>query len=538
MFLWFMIPFKMEAQTWYFVGFADKNDMSFSINSPVGYLSQRAIERRMRQNIPIDEFDLPVNRAYIQQVLDLGATLQNSTKWLNGITVRADSINFVTQVSKLSFVQEVIVVKTTGNKSLSDKFNLIGSEAVPFPIDSSVYGNSVHQVSQINGQFLHINHFRGKGKQIAVIDGGFYRANLYPAFDSLWANHQILGNRDFVNPNSDIYSENYHGMSVLSIMGGNIPGQLIGTAPDASYWLIRSEDAATEYPIEEYNWAAAAEFADSVGADIINTSLGYTTFDDLSLNHSYADMDGKTTPSTQAANIAFKKGILVVASAGNEGSKAWKYIVSPSDGKNVLAVGAVDMIGNPAYFSSYGPSSAGDIKPNVSAMGLGTFLCTINGTIEGRNGTSFSSPVIAGMTACLWQANPNASAAKIKEAIEKSASLYQTPDSVLGFGIPDFKIADEILKLSEVDLTSKDGQWKVFPTSFSDKIYLMGSESNSDNISELDFYDLNGRILKKIMVKTQSVIHISGLEDLPSGMILLKMATGKQVLTYKLIKLK
>lgn len=531
-----LLTSSVEAQTWYFVGFADKNNMTFSLGSPIGYLSQRAIERRIAQGIAVDELDLPVNPSYILQVLDLGATFQNSTKWLNGITVRADSADFYIKVTALPFVTEVRVVRTTGKKSLVNKLEPDKPESVPVPIDTSFYGLSVYQIGQINGQYLHKQHFKGKGKQIAVLDGGFYRANLYPAFDSLWTNHQILGARDFVNPLSDIYNENYHGMSVLSIMGGNIPGQLIGTAPDASYWLIRSEDAASEYPIEEYNWASAAEFADSAGVDIINTSLGYTTFDDLLLNHSYAEMDGNTTPVTRAANIAFKKGILVVASAGNERLSAWRYIGSPADGKNVLAIGAVNMFGSPAYFTSYGPSSAGDIKPNVSAMGLGTYLCTINGTIEGRNGTSFSSPVVAGMAACLWQANPNATAVQIKEAIEKSGSLYESPDSVLGFGIPDFKVADEILKLTTTKKASIPGQWQVYPTSVKDKIFLIAPNESTDKQATLTFYDVNGRVLKNLIADTKPIIPVSGLETLPRGLTILKLTSGERVYTFKLIK--
>lgn len=533
-----LLPLYAEAQTWYFVGFSDKADMAFTVESPSLYLSPRAIQRRISQSIAVDEADLPVNISYVNQVLGLGATLHNTTKWLNGVVVWSDSAGFYDEAAKLPFVSEVRKIKTLGvaAKSQENKFAPIFSADEPAPIDTSVYGGSAYQVGQLNGQYLHNGHFKGKGKHIAVLDGGFYKADEYSAFDSLWANGQILGNRDFVDPSSDIFDEHYHGMCVLSIMGGNIPGQLIGTAPEASFWLLRSEDGATEFPIEEYNWASAAEFADSAGADIINTSLGYSIFIDTTMNYTYSDMDGKTAVVTRAANIAASRGMLVVVSAGNEGNNPWKYITAPSDGEEVIAVGAVNAAGTPAGFTSSGPSAGGDIKPNVSAVGWNTVLMKSNGTVGTGSGTSYSSPVIAGMAACLWQANPEASVPRLKEAIEKSSHLYQTPDSLLGYGIPDFKIADQILKLSRVGKNNLQPEWSIFPNPFSEYLLLFGPADKSNANFLFEFYNADGRILKSLSVKPQPVISVTDLNGLPNGIIFLKVNSGDLVSSFKLLK--
>ena len=433
-----------KSQEYFWVGFTDKKNSEFSILQPEKFLSKRAIERRLKQNITIDLFDIPVNKNYINSVLDLGAEMIHSSKWLNGITVKSEEDSFQYKVAQLSFVNEIQFTKPAiVKKSAKNKFEEL-KYSVNIPADTSQYGMSYHQTSMLNGRFLHEMNFRGQGMLIAILDGGFLNTDKYEAFDSLWVNNQILGTKDFVNPKSEIFETHYHGMSVLSCIGGNVPGELLGTAPKASFWLIRSEDTNSEYLIEEDNWAAAAEFADSIGADVINSSLGYYEFDDSTMNHTYEDMDGNSTRVTRAANIAASRGMLIFASAGNEGNDPWKYIIAPSDGDNVIGVGAVNSNGEPAPFTSYGPTFDGDIKPNISAVGWNTFLQRSNGTLDFGSGTSFSSPVAAGMATCLWQANPGSTAAQIKQALEQSSHLYNTPDSLLGFGIPDMKLADQI----------------------------------------------------------------------------------------------
>ncbi len=526
----------LKAQNFYWVGFSDKNNTTYSLSNPGQYLSERAIQRRVNQNIPIDSLDLPVSPDYISQIVKSGITLIHSSKWLNGITVCVEIDSFEQQVLRLPFVTEVQLTKRENQqKSVFNKFSESDVLSNNSSIDTSWYGTSVYQAGLLNGQYLHQKNFLGKGIQIAVLDGGFYNVDSYPAFDSLWINNRILGIHDFVNDSSDFFQTNYHGMSVLSCMGGFVSGELVGTAPEASYWLLRSEDTGSENIIEEDNWVAAAEFADSVGADIINSSLGYSEFDDTTANHTYADMDGKTTRVTRAANIAASRGILVVNSAGNEGNKKWKYIVAPSDGDNVIAVGATDSEGVAAYFSSLGPASDGDIKPNLASMGLNDYLVRSDGNLGYNNGTSFASPVLAGAAACLWQANPNATAAEIKNALERSAHLYETPDSLLGFGIPNMEIAQQILNPSPVEKLIENNNWQVRPNPFYDKLYLL----NMDNFGEdvlFSFYSVDGRLLYQEKMKSASQISFDNLQSLPTGLLILKVDTGNGTQSVKLSK--
>ena len=521
------------AQDYYWIAFSDKNQTQFSLTSPGDYLSERAIQRRIRQNIAIDSLDLPVNQNYIAKVVNVGARLIHSSKWLNGITVKAETDSFSIKMAKLPFVKKVQLTKTTTTKSAVQKFNeTSGNENIP--IDASLYGSSVYQTSILNGQFLHNQNYRGQGMQIAVLDGGFLNADKYPAFDSLWANNQILGTKDFVDPTKDFYSTNYHGMSVLSCMGGNVPGKLIGTATKASYWMIRSEDTDSEFLIEEDNWVAAAEFADSVGADIINSSLGYTQFDDAAMNHTYSELDGNTTRVTRGANIAASRGMLVFSSAGNEGNKSWKYLVAPSDGEKVIGVGAVNKDSIPASFTSYGPAYGGKIKPNVSAVGWNTYLQKSDGTLGYLNGTSFSSPVMAGMAASLWGAMPNANSAQVKNAIEMSAHLYDNANDVQGFGIPNMKRALLFLMNLLSPTTEISKQWIAFPNPVGDVLILQRGISQFHDEITIEVFTMDGKLVQKWIKPDANRIELRDIQFLPKGILLLKISSSKSSETIKL----
>jgi len=528
----FLLILTASAQNYYWLAFTDKNNSAYSLDNPDEYLSERAIERRKNQNISIDSLDLPVNQNYIDSVLSLGVEFVHASKWLNGITVKSDSSNLADTLLSFSFVDFVQLTKPgQSTKSASDKFSdekILGDIA----IDSALYGNAVTQVSMLNGQFLHEKNFRGKGIQIAILDGGFYKANEYAAFDSLWAENRILGTRDFVEPGSNIWGTNYHGMSVLSCMGGNIPGELLGTAPDASYWLLRSEDVATEYIIEEDNWAVAAEFADSVGVDVINSSLGYYTFNDSTTNHTYADMDGKTTRVTQAANIAASRGILVFTSAGNERNYSWFRIIAPSDGYNVIGVGAVDKNLNVASFSSAGPAADGSVKPNVAAMGSSTTLELKDGTVGQLSGTSFSSPVMAGMGASLWQMFPEKTAAEIKSAIEMSASKYNAPDSLVGYGIPDMKVAAELLGYQSAEEFVVNASYKLFPNPVQDQLTIWSLSTEMKEL-QINLYSLQGKLLKSWHKSAIQKVQLD-LPSLTTGIYLVRITDGSNNESYKI----
>ncbi len=530
-------PVLSQAQGFYWISFTDKNSTKFSLATPELYLSERAIERRIKQNIPIDSLDLPVNSNYIDSVLSIGAELVHSSKWLNGITVYSELEIFQTEVLKFSFVKAIQRTKSSQiTKSIFDKFHETESTE-KVQIDTTFYGASVYQTGLMNGQFLHNQGFNGEGMQIAVLDGGFYNANTFQAFDSLWLNDQILGTKDFVDSNADFFQTNYHGMSVLSCMGGNVPGELIGTARKASYWLLRSEDVASENLIEEDNWIAAAEFADSVGVDIINSSLGYYQFDDPDVDHTYADMDGKTTRVTRGANIAASRGMLVFSSLGNEGNNSWKYLIAPADGENVIGVGAVNKFGFAAYFTSYGPASSGAIKPNVTGVGWNTFMQRSDGNLGFANGTSFSSPVMAGMTACLWQAAPNATAVEVKQALELSSSMFENPDSLLGYGIPDFQKAWIYLVNQTAPKQLIENEWFVYPNPVKDLLVIQKNNLSDSEEINIEIYTLEGRLIRKWKKPDTQKIFLSNLGDLPNGILLMRLSSKQNSQTIKLNKI-
>ncbi len=452
------------AQDRYVVHFSNKNNSPYSINNPLQYLSQRAIDRRTKQGITIDQSDFPVNPSYLNGVSATGAVILNTSRWLNTATVQITNPAQLNAISALSYVSSVGNVGRYGHqKNGKEKFD---DEKIILPtINTSVYlrtnsfnyGQATGQTQMIAMDALHNLGYAGEGMMIALLDGGFKDANIMPALDSVFANNQVVATWDFVSNDANVYDDNWHGASVFSCIAANVPGEMVGTAPHAQFLLLRSEDVSSEYIIEEYNYAAAAEYADSVGADVIHSSLGYTTFDDASQDHTYADMNGNTAPATIAADLAAKKGIIVTSSAGNEGNGAWNYISVPADGDSVLAIGAVDQQGMYSSFSSNGPSYDGRVKPDVAAVGGGTFLyMPFNPSVVQANGTSFSGPIIAGAAACLWQSWPTKKNMEIAQAIKRSANQFFNPDTLLGYGIPNFNTAYTVLSLGEINFPSNE----------------------------------------------------------------------------------
>ncbi len=435
----------------YWIQFTDKINSTFSVDEPQGFLSDKAIARRTKFNIPITEQDIPVNDGYIQQVLSYPSVrLLNPSKWFNAITISCFDTNDLLQIQQLACVKNIETVQKLKRKSESEwkGWTVEESEKSGFSITTLQhypYGFSFNQLHLHQVDFLHQLGFQGKGMTIAVIDAGSENATNMACVEHLFAENKILSTKDFVAHDGNVYNDHYHGAAVLSVIAGKMDGVYLGAASEAQFHLLRSEDADSESLIEEDNWVSAAEYADSVGADLINSSLGYTTFDDSTQNHTYADLDGNTTRVAKAADIAASKGILVVCSAGNSGNDSWKYISTPADADSILTVGAVDSLGNYASFSSVGPSSDGDVKPTVASVGKQTYLFipSEENVVRG-NGTSFSSPMMAGMTACLWQAFPTLKNWEIIELIKQSANQFSSPDSLLGYGIPDFQKAYQL----------------------------------------------------------------------------------------------
>ncbi len=456
-FLLFISTFCFAQPTYhYWVQFTNKEHSPFSISAPQEFLSQRAIDRRERYNIDIRENDLPVSPAYIDSLKQAGFSMINRSKWFNAVTVKTTDSLLFNYLQSAGFVLQFELVKQTSGKTSIDKFlaeESIVLEGGDFEVP---YGRSYHQLEMVRGEALHNLGFKGRGMHIAVLDAGFRNADQMEAFAELRNSGRLLGTRDFVDGGEFVYDYSSHGSSVLSVMTGQLDGMIIGTAPEASYYLFRTEESAHETLIEEDNWVSGAEFADSAGVDVINSSLGYTKFDDASQNHTYSDMDGNTTRITIGADIAASKGILVVNSAGNSGNGNWHYIGAPADGDSVFAIGAVDSLEVKATFSSFGPSSDGDIKPNVSGMGHRTILANQSGSISQGSGTSFSSPLIAGMMACLWQANQELTNIELMEIVQSTASQAENPDDDLGYGIPDFSEAFfEVMANSDAPIYSK-----------------------------------------------------------------------------------
>jgi len=424
----------------YFVAFNDKEGNRFSLEQPAAFLSVKSLERRQKQHIPVTIEDLPVSSTYVQDVHSAGTLVICTSKWMNGIVVETDDAQVIAGIAAMPFVREV---RSLCNPALEpsriQKFTPAESQAnngrvgSSFRISSFNYGLSANQVQMIHCDYLHDSGFDGAGKIIALLDAGYYRVDSLDAFDSIRINNKILGTWDFVQNEAEVYNDDSHGMEVLSCIAANIPGTLVGTAPQASFFLLRTEDNSSETIVEEYYWAAGVEYADSAGADIISTSLGYNTFDDATQNHTYSDMDGHTTVAALAANHAASVGMLVVASAGNYGAGSWNYITTPADADSAMAIGAVGPTGTYWPSSSNGPSSDGDVKPNVATQGQDAAIFFPGNYAAPASGTSFAAPILAGAAACLWQAFDTLTNMEIFHAIESSASQFTFPDTLLGY---------------------------------------------------------------------------------------------------------
>lgn len=423
----------------FFVEFNDKALNYVNIEKPELFLSQRSIDRRKRMGIKIDSMDLPVTKAYIDNIRKPSIQIRYASKWLNGVFVTTEVPDSAYILKIKFFVKDVKYLgKSTIATSKSGSKSVLVSNTTTE--DTSEYGKGFKQIEMLYGNKLHQAGYRGEGMLVAVLDAGFKKLDQLSLFEPLFNEKRIVYTYDFVDRESNVYNDDDHGLHVMGCLAANSPKDFVGTAPNANYLLFRTESSKFENWLEEVHWVRAAEVADSMGVDVINSSLGYNTFDEKRLDHTHDDLNGKTTYISNGAAAAATRGILVVNSAGNDGNKSWGRLDFPADVEDILVVGAVDDNLEVTSFSSPGPTIDLRVKPDVVALGENTVVATTYGSGNG-NGTSYSCPIVAGLATCLMQSNPNATVSQIKKWIIASSHLSLNPDYMVGHGVPNFNLA-------------------------------------------------------------------------------------------------
>ncbi|WP_162056408.1 S8 family serine peptidase [Pontibacter pamirensis] len=520
--------------------FTDKNNTPYSLSNPLQFLSPKAIERRQRQHIPITPRDLPVNPAYVDGLKALDVHVWYTSRWFNAAVVQC-SDEKLQEIEALAYVKSSQTLNrmavTTGNTQQHIKQE---AEMLPFTstynvsLDSSDYGLAYHQADMLGADELHAAGYAGEDMTIAVFDAGFPDVNTIKAFSHLFQNDQLKGTFDFAQKQQNVFGADAHGTAVLSTMAAYAPGKMIGTAYAANYLLLRTEDAASEHNIEEINWLLAAEYADSAGADIINSSLGYTTFDSPSTSYTYEDLDGNMTLVTKAADFAAATGILVVVSAGNDGSRAWRYISAPADADSVLAVGAVDSLGLKAVFSSFGPAADGQVKPDVVALGQKAYVLTRGGTVVQANGTSFAAPIMAGFVASLWQANYSKTNMQMIQLLRQIGSRAASPGDSIGYGIPNY--ASVLTALPQLPLQGK--AYISNPVKDEAIILALSQDWWSQNV-EVQILDATGKQVYRQSLASAREEQALNLQpqQLKAGLYLCRLRSGSRFITLRFVKL-
>lgn len=518
----------------YWVQFSDKNDSPYTIEQPLAFLSEAALERRERFGIAVTPEDLPVNPQYIEAVLALGdIEYFHQSRWFNAITIKTLNPDRIAEIEALPFVAQTRSVEA--RRPETNPLPIERNSSFQ-PIDSSRYGLAYKQIARLNGHHLHAAGYTGHGVRIAVMDAGFNNVDELAAFERIRSENRLVQSVDFVSGGSFVAQGSNHGTAVLGCMAGELSGLYGGTAPDASYFLYRTEDAGSEFIIEEDNWIAAIEHADAAGIEVVNSSLGYSNYDNEAQSHTPVDMDGQTARISIAATKAAERGILVVTSAGNSGTSEWRIITAPADAQGILTVGAVDSLGVHAPFSSYGPAADGRVKPDVVAQGRAAAVINQDGGVSRSNGTSFSSPITCGLVACLRQAHPNAPVQDVLEAIRASASLYTAPNDSMGYGIPDFWLAHLILRSSD---PAGENSALLYPNPASDRVYVeWRTEMSADARAEYVLRDRNGKLLDAGYLQGldgKVLGNFSVPTGLANGLYLVELRWGEQLAVERLM---
>ncbi|MFD2528290.1 MULTISPECIES: S8 family serine peptidase [Polaribacter] len=549
LFLFAITFFQAKAQedAWLFL--KDKPSAETYLENPLLMLSQRALDRRNKLNIAVGLIDVPLENTYLETLKTTnGITVLGASKWLNAVHIQATQSDIENAKQNLSFIDYIEYANKSlnqaarkGKKIKQNHQNKFNNSMTDF-----TYGSTKNQIEMLKGDFLHGINLTAKNQIIAVIDTGFPNVNTLQAFQRLRDNNKILGGYDFVERSTNFYSGHNHGTNVLSTIGGYIENEFVGSAPDASFYLFRTENVAVEVPLEETLWVEAAERADSLGVDVINTSLGYSTFDNPDYSYNYNDMDGKTTFISRGAEIAANRGILVVNSAGNSGTDSWKYITAPADAVSVITVGSVDSNGNISSFSSFGPTSDGRIKPEILAQGTASAIINhTDNSVSSASGTSFSAPIMAGLIACLNDTGNiifktlnkkdqakqlNNRIQKLKQSIIESADKFNNPTDQHGYGIPNFETAYNsfLVSLSTENYSINDIE--VYPNPVLNELNITIDNLHL-NETKVSVYTILGK--KILTFENKKNIDVSSLK---SGVYLLKIKNGTSLKSLKFIK--
>ncbi|MDB5273605.1 MAG: in-like serine protease [Chitinophagaceae bacterium] len=536
LFIFFLIygSCALAQEQTYFVQFKDKASNTFSTSSPEQFLTTKALLRRQKCQVPVDEKDLPVTQTYIDQVLATGAQFFYPLKWLNGIVVRSDP-TVKAQIASLTFVafaDQSVKFRTTSSASQS---------MMSLTRCSMIEDNSDVQNDMLGMLQMKADGYNGSGITIAITDDGFAGTDTMAVFNTLFSNGQILDTWDIVDLDKTVYTEGGgHGTHVFSILAGHIPNLLSGPAQGASFFLFRTEDVSSESPLEELNWIRAAEMADSLGVDQIQVSLGYNTFDDSSLDLTQADLDGNTSYISKGATIAATRGLVVIVSAGNYGNTSWGKILCPADAKGILAIGAVDNTRQRSPFSSTGYSADGRVKPDVMAMGTGVTYANSFGSVSTGNGTSFASPLISGLAAGLLQAHPTLTHDQLIQSVIHSADRYSTPDADYGYGIPNYQDASNyahLLTATLAQVSNDENEW-VFPNPIQTSLSLKIPMDQIGYWLDWKLYDAVGALVEEGKIFTEtSLINLSSLDQgLSAGIYCLQVSCNNHFSTFKVIK--
>lgn len=576
-----------QAQQLYWLQFSDKGpDPEAQLATPSKLLSPKALARREKLGQSVQFADLPIHRPYLAQLSAAGLNVRQASRWFNAVSVQTTltlpeiqaicpAVTAMRPVGQLRTTAAQKPVPFEGARGKGQGASLgardkgqgtslrtasqgAESSLVPGPLSLAPespalplapgplpllttatnfdYGTSLDQLAQLNLPCLHQRGYTGRGVLVAQFDSGFLDVDTIDAFDSLWQQNRVVAYRDFVNNDNGVFDEDWHGLAVLSCFAANKPGIYVGASPHVSVMLGRTETVFSETHQEEDNWLAGVEWADSAGADIIQSSLGYYVLDSGQGDYTYADMDGNTTIIAKAADMAAARGILVCNSAGNEGNSGWHYLISPCDGDSVLCVGAVDPTGTHASFSSYGPSSDGQVKPDVMAMGAQSAVIGFGGNPGNASGTSFSSPQMSGVAACLIQAHPARTNMEIIEALRQSADRYMTPDSAYGYGVPDACKADSILDVLDLlairaaDLRGFGAGIKLYPTP-TEGVLMVDFPSQRFAPETFVVRDIEGRLVQTLPAQRGSLHHELAVQKLPAGTYLLEIQLDNGAVT-------